>query len=177
MRTVWRRLRGALGTGLAWAVGWSVVGALFGLGTAIAYPGVFGVLESIAKNGAGFAMYGFVGGSLFSVVLGLAEGRKRFDELSLLRFTGWGGAGGGLLGLVVVATDMWAVGSPVSIDVALVGVAGILGAGCAAGSLALARSADDAHLLTTGAEAAQVGLTEAEARRLLGTSDRLVPPS
>ena len=143
MKRWWRRIRGAAGLGLGWAAGWAVVGAFVGVGVAFAFPGVFGVIASATQNALGFAMYGFVAGTIFSAVLTLTEGRKRFDELSLPRFAGWGAAGGCLLGLGVVATDMWAVGSPVAIDAALVGVATILGAGSAAGSLVLAWGGND----------------------------------
>ncbi len=45
----------------------------------------------------------------------------------------------------------------------------LLGAGSAAGSLALARRADDKELLEADAGVADIGLTEAEKRELLGT--------
>jgi len=85
-----------------------------------------------------FAVLGFVYGGALSVVLGIAEGRRRFDEMSLTRFAAWGaipafvlfvlpgGFGGGLLVQMVY-------GSAVT----------LLGAGSAAGSLALARRAED----------------------------------
>jgi len=41
------------------------------------------------------------------------------------------------------------------------------GAGSAAGSLALARRADDRELLDAGADVADIGLTEEEKRELL----------
>ena len=43
----------------------------------------------------------------------------------------------------------------------------LLGAGSAAGSLALARRADDRELLEHGADVADIGLTEEEKRELL----------
>ena len=43
----------------------------------------------------------------------------------------------------------------------------LLAAGCAAGSLALARRADDKELLGHGADVADIELTEAEKRELL----------
>ncbi len=43
----------------------------------------------------------------------------------------------------------------------------LLGAGSAAGSLALARRADDRELLEHGADAADIGLTEEDKRELL----------
>ncbi len=54
-----------------------------------------------------FAMCGFAGGTAFSVVLSVTEGRRRFDEMSLLRFAAWGAVGGFLLAmpLLLAATD------------------------------------------------------------------------
>ena len=50
----------------------------------------------------------------------------------------------------------------------IAGVASLLGAGFAAGSLALARRADDQELLEGGEDIADVGLTEKETQQLLG---------
>ena len=44
----------------------------------------------------------------------------------------------------------------------------VAGAGSAAGSLALARRAEDRELLETSEDVAEVGLSEGEARELLG---------
>jgi hypothetical protein len=46
---------------------------------------------------------GFVGGALFSLVLGVAGRRRRFDELSVARFAVWGALGGLMLALVPAA--------------------------------------------------------------------------
>lgn len=48
------------------------------------------------------------------------------------------------------------------------GLVVLLGAGCAAGSLALARRADDLELLEAANRVAMVGLSEREAKELLG---------
>ena len=45
----------------------------------------------------------------------------------------------------------------------------LTGAGFAAGTLALARKAEDRELLEAGAGVADIGLTEAEKSELLGT--------
>ncbi len=50
-----------------------------------------------------------------------------------------------------------------------VSVVTLLGAGSAAGSLVLARRADDRELLEDGEDVADIGLTEEETRELLGT--------
>ena len=103
---------------------------------------------------------GFVGGAIFSVVLGIAEGRRRFDEMSLPRFAAWGALGGLLLsGLMTIDAGTFTLAQLLEM-----GVTGILmGAGSAAGSLALARRAEDRELLEAGEEA--LGLTEGEPAR------------
>ncbi len=101
----------------------------------------------------------------FSVVLSVTEGRRRFGEMSLLRFAACGAVGGFLLAmplLLLLATDppaLYRFGTSV--------VVALLGAGSAAGSLALARRADDKELPAHGAEVADIGLTEEERRELL----------
>ena len=88
--------------------------------------------------------------------------------MSLLRFAAWGAVGGFLLAmpmampLLLAATDptgLYWFGSSV--------VMALLGAGSAAGSLALARRADDTVLLDHGADVVDIGLTEEETRELL----------
>jgi hypothetical protein len=94
------RLRGAVGTGLTWAVGWAIAGVLIGV-TSLLLPGrpwgpFFEVFDAPLPA---LAIPGFVGGALFSVVLGIAGRRRRFHELSLPRFAAWGALGGVLLTL------------------------------------------------------------------------------
>ena len=157
-----RRIRGALGMGLTWAAGWSVVGALQGL--------VFGALNGGAvffvNSVLSFALLGLIGGSAFSVVLGIAGRRRTFDDLSLPRFTGWGA----LSALLMFVPTAALFGVQLLTPWALVTTALVvgLGAGSAAGSLALARRADDRELLDAGAELAEIGLTEEERAELLG---------
>ena len=153
-----RRIRGAFGTALTWAIAWSGVGATLGL----VWPNSSGrgVAASVVDGFIGWAILGFVSGATFSVVLGIAEGRRRLDEMSLPRFAAWGALGGLLLGTVLFAMygdGNWAMG--------LVGT--LLGAGSAAGSLALARLAHDRELLEHGADVADIGLTTEEKRELL----------
>jgi hypothetical protein len=120
----------------------------------------------VVANSVLLAVSGFVGGTTFSVILGITEGRRRFDEMSLPVFAGIGGTVGGLLSSVVSLST----GGPLTFT--LLGVSGIaavflLSAGSAAGSLALARRADDRELLEHGADVADIGLTEEEKRELL----------
>jgi hypothetical protein len=109
------------------------------------------------------------------MVLGLIEGRRRFDQLSLLRFAVWGACGG-----LVMWVARGIIGWPVMELLGSVGVQGLnwgfavsggtivlLGAGSAAGSLELARSVDDQELLESGEDVGEVGLTDQEVRELL----------
>ena len=163
-----RRIRGAIGMGLTWAAGWSPIGAVIGLVVGSTLGGVpLGAV--VLRNVVTFAMLGFVGGASFSTVLRIAEGRRRFDELSLPRFTAWGALGGLILGVLAISLELW--GSGFSLLGAIVaGASTLLGAGSAASSLALARRSDDAELLEAGEEASGAKLTETERRRLPGST-------
>ena len=131
MRKWLRRIRGAIGIGLTWALAWLGAGLLLlvvGVRADVPFP-LF------------FALLGFLSGVTFSGVLGILEGRRRFDQMSLPRFAMWGGGGGLLLsGIFVLA------GGPVGGFLVLGPIFALSGAGCAAGSLALARMADDREL-------------------------------
>jgi hypothetical protein len=96
-----RRLRGAIGMGVAWALGWALAGLLIGV-TSRVTPGLpwdafFDVFDAPLPA---LAVPGFVGGAIYSIVLGIAARRRRFDELSLSRVATWGAIGGVLLSLV-----------------------------------------------------------------------------
>lgn len=158
-----RRIRGALGMGLTWAIGWALVGVLIGVAWTLGLPmGWFA--EVFDAPLFGLAVPGFVAGATFSVILGIAGHRRRFDELSLPWFTAWGAAGGLLLALVpVVSAGIGGATAAIAI-----GTLTILSAASACGSLMLARIGEDRELLDASDEAADVGLTENEARELLG---------
>ena len=124
-----QRIRGAIGMGLTWGVAWFAAG--------------LGLLLIVGSGAAdvpfplGFGLLGFLAGITFSGVLGIVEGRRRFDQLSLPRFALWGGLGGLLFsGVFVFAAALNAASLLV-----LGPVFALSGAGCAAGSLALARRA------------------------------------
>lgn len=162
MRSWLRRIRGAIGVGLTWAAGWGLFGGTLWL---------FRAWEIALSAGFNYAVSGFVGGALFSLLLRLAEGRRRFDELKITRFAGWGALGGLLIGVgyAVVATTLYPEGDYLWGQ--YFAITTVLGAGSAAGSLALARVTDDRQLLEQGEEAADVGLSSQEQRELLGAQD------
>ncbi len=90
-----RRIRGAVGTGLTWAVGWTVVG----LSVMVFADTFLGFDADVVELWVPvFAYPAFLSGVTFSAVLGIAGRRRRFDEMSLRRFAGWGALGGLLVG-------------------------------------------------------------------------------
>ncbi len=126
MKNWLRRVRGAIGTGLTWAVAWGALGFIprWGLGIEGDLP--FGIL---------FAGLGFFSGLTFSVLLVLTEGRRRFDQMSLRRFAALGAAGGLVLGALFAAT-----GSASLVDLLVIPAAfAVVCATSASGSLTLAR--------------------------------------
>jgi hypothetical protein len=127
MRNLIPRLRGAIGIGLAWGLVWLVAGlvllVIVGPDAAdVPFPLFFGFL-------------GFIAGVIFSGILGMTEGRRSFDQMSIKRFAGWGAVGGlllsGIMALVVGVESLPVLGP----------IFAIAGATCASGSLALARKA------------------------------------
>jgi hypothetical protein len=141
--------------GLTWAVAW------FGAGLILLL--IVGVGAADVPFPLFFALLGFLAGVTFSGVLGIVEGRRRFDQMSLPRFAAWGALGG----LLLSGFFAWAAGLRGEFLV-LGPVFALSGAGCAAGSLALARRAEDREFLDASADVGEAGLAEDEARELRG---------
>lgn len=166
MKTWRRRIFAAIRMGLTWALAWFgagmallVVGLAFGATADVPFPILFG-------------LFGFLAGTAFSGVLGIVEGRRRFDQMSLPRFTGWGAVGGLLLtGIFVSLAALAGDKTPLRNLEVLVPVFTLAGAGSAAGVLALARRAEERELLETGEDVTDVGLSESEVKELLGGRD------
>ena len=148
--TKWlRSIRGAVGMGLTWAVAWAIAGLLIGISSRLLpflpWDSFFAVFDAPLPA---LAIPGFVAGGLFSVVLGIAARRRRFEELSVPRFAVWGALGGVLLTLfpfALVAVGLASTeGSRFSAGQVIATIAGpfiVLSAASAAGSLWLARRA------------------------------------
>ena len=166
----WRtRLRGAVGMGLTWAAGWGLVVVLMGL-TTILLPGTgLEVIFEAADDELLMVMMfpSFAGGVVFSTVLGIAGRRRRFDELSLPRFTAWGAIGGLLLGLIPATAVAVGEASLAQAGV-VIGIVTLLSTVSASATLMLARMTEDRELLDASAEVAEVGVTADEAQELLG---------
>lgn len=144
MRKWLRRIRGAIGIGLTWAIAW------FGAGMLLLLVVGFGAAD--VPFPLFFALLGFLAGVTFSGVLGIVEGRRRFDQMSLPRFAGWGAVGG----LLLSGLFAWAAGLGTEFLV-LGPVFALAGAGSAAGTLALARKAEERELLEAGVDTARRG--------------------
>jgi hypothetical protein len=131
-----RQIRGAVGMGLIWAAVWAAVGALIGIVDS-------GGSMNELWLGPAIGMYpGFLGGVMFSAVLGIVANRRRLDTLSLSKVVASGGMAGLLVGVLPFAINrptseapLWLVG------VVVIGSMTLLSAVSAAGSLALARRA------------------------------------
>ena len=119
-------IRGIVLVVLIWTVGW-------GLG--------FGGLAELLVDPSGeildiwpaeMAIPGFIGGLVFAGLLRLLEGQRRFDEVSLARFTIWGVVTGLVLGVLSTAT-----GGPIPLSLTaaeMIGLATGLGAVAGIGS-------------------------------------------
>ncbi|MFQ5680217.1 MAG: hypothetical protein ACE5HP_12270 [Gemmatimonadota bacterium] len=150
-----RRLRGAVGMGLTWAMAW------FGAGMILLVVGV----RADVPFPIGFGALGFLAGVTFSGVLGIVEGRRGFDQMSLPRFATWGGVGGLLLSVLFVLGVALAGDTTLPGHLVFLGpLFAVAGAGSAAGSLALARKAEEREWLDAGDDVAGLGLTDGEAQ-------------
>lgn len=137
MNQIFRRLRGALGMGLLWALGGALVGGLIE-GMLNILPGS-DLFLGVDMWPAALAIPGFLAGVAFSGVLALVEGRRGFDDLRLPRVALWGALGGVLLGLFF------------GLPLVVISVLALTSSASAAGSLALARRAEPPDLIGRGA--------------------------
>lgn len=147
MRRWWQGVRGALKMGLTWAIAWGIgVGGFIELvGNIFPNAPIVGLVDIWPFV---LAIPGFIAGATFGLVLRLADGRRRFDELSLPRFTLLGTLGGLLGGGVTVAFVSAAAGPPGTwtAAAAVIGVSTVLSTAAAAGTLQFARLAGGGRL-------------------------------
>ena len=156
--TTWlRRLRGVFGMGLVWAMGGAAVGGMIELLDNV-LPGGLPGASAVDMWPQTLAIPGFLGGLIFAVVLFVAAGRRRFDELSMPLFTALGALAGLSLGSKGVSAGL---------PFFVLAITTIGGALAASGSLMLARRATRRDLLSAGVDAdAAPGLDEHVDRQL-----------
>ena len=158
MRKWLQRIRGAIGLGVTWGAAWFAAGLVprwvFGFNADVPFPLVFGV-------------FGFLAGITFSGLLVLTEGRRRFDQMSLPRFAGWGAIGGILLSALFVRDASLSAGEVLAIATTFALTCAV----CASGSLAVARRAVRRELPDSPGDAADADLADDEKRKLSGGGD------
>ena len=149
-----RRIRGAIGMGFTWGAVWASAGIVLAVVTGFKadapFPLIFGVL-------------GFIAGVIFSAFLALTEGRRRFDQMSLPRFAGWGATGGLLLSALFARAASLDWGDVLAIAPTFA----LASAVCASGSLAVARRAARRELPDIRGDTAEAELTDVEKQKLL----------
>jgi hypothetical protein len=158
-----RRIRGAIKMGLTWGFVWFAAGMVLLL--------IVGPDAADVPFPLGFGFLGFLAGITFSAVLVSLEGRRRFDQMSLPRFAGWGAVGGMLFSVAFVfVVAAFAEGAEFIQNLVFLGpLFAAAGAGSASGMLILARKAEDRESLEATSEDIHVGLTDKESRELLET--------
>ena len=138
MKGFLRRLRGIVGTGLTWALGWAGATTVF----SVILGAPLGRLVGVATTGA---IFGFIAGGTFAVILSIAERHHSLADLSVRRVALWGGIGGVALVLGFAPQFLGSGMSPQQMVnayfIPLV-LNGLLGAGFASGSVALARRSE-----------------------------------
>lgn len=141
--TKWlRRIRGAVGMGFVWALGWAIVGGAVMEGIVDPHGEILDMWPQT------LAIPGFLSGVVFSALLSMVAGRRRFEELSLSRFAAIGATAGLTLGALALGAGFLPAVVPVWLRAALVlAPVTLLSAASASGTLALARRAQHRDLL------------------------------
>lgn len=107
-----RKLRGALGMALTWAVAWGLGGLLLAVVLYVLGPG-FGPISfwTLAPAlAARTGMLGFVGGGAFATVLGTIHRKRRLGELGALPMALWGALAGLVMPVAGIAVIVGAAG-------------------------------------------------------------------
>ncbi len=164
-----RRIRGAFKMGLVWGFTWFAASMVMLLGILL----LTGSTGADVPYPVGFGVLGFFAGVTFSGFLVLGEGRRRFDEMSLPRFAGWGAVGGlTFSALFVFAVATFAEGAAFLPNLVFLGplFSGI-GAVSASGMLVLARRAEHRGRLDPGVDLSELEIPSEEVPELPAAKD------
>jgi len=150
-----RWVRGALSTGLTWAVLWMVVGVLLWAGFRVFQPGDIGPDEGLRVVLPILGLVGLLSGLGFAAVLTLTERRRSLRELSLGRVAFWGMLGSAAIPALLGAPagEGW--------------LTGILGASFASASVAIARRGSLRLQDPGDARPREIGASDGEANEVL----------
>jgi hypothetical protein len=129
-------------------IAWGLLGALIGGSVEfLANLPWFQGLNTVDMWIPLFAIPGFLSGVIFSAVLRLAAGRRKFSELSIPWFAALGGVAGLLLGGWGLANGLGgSVGDPILRGAMVLGATTLFSTTAAAGTLALGRRGEDRTL-------------------------------
>ena len=135
MNLCFRRIFVVILVALAWAVVWSPVGVLTGI---IVDPG-----GSMDEMWAAIGAYpGFLCGAVFSAVVGIAEGRRRLNEVVHSRVAAWGAVSGLVVGAIPFVLGTVNSTLPLWLwSIVTVGAVTILSSASAVGTASIARMA------------------------------------
>lgn len=112
MKGLVRRLRGALGLGVAWSVVWIAMGVVVFAAISILRPQDIDPGEGLTTALPILAFVGFLAGLGFAILLSLTERRSTFGDLSLTRVALWGLLGAAAIPSLIGAdpTNGWTTG-------------------------------------------------------------------
>lgn len=155
MGNLLRRIRGAIGTGLTWAVVWGAAGGIprwiLGMYSDLPFPILFAGL-------------GLIAGVTFSGIMLLTLRRRRLDQLSIPLLATAGAVGGLGIGIMFVVTGSSALTTMLVIPATFA----LASAASAAGTLALARRATQNELSSGRRDALETGNDDDQVGTLTG---------
>jgi len=152
-----RRIRGAIGTGVAWALAWATVETAV-LGATLLLGGLSVPLIAFAARVASGATFGFLSGLVFSTAFSIVNRSKSFEEIRLGQTTLLG-AGAGTLFPTAFLAALAVAGIPIPVLAVVVNL--LTGAGMGAltsyGLVRIARSGSPTSIAGDGVR--RIGLT------------------
>ena len=164
--TLWRRIRGVLGTAATWFVSWATLGAIYLLIDVIRHswrvPAIRDQLfMGLAAIGIFWGIWGAVSGILYGVSVAISQRGRAFAQLRARNLALWGAVSGaaypGLLGISSVLTQGVTL-ADIPLAIALGAVAGAASAG---GTLWLARRGEALAISAASEPELQAGLEDA----------------
>jgi len=105
MNTLLRRVRGAFGIGLTWALLWAIVGLSVGALILYVDPASIDQGEDPLSMAGILGTVGFTCGAIFSGIMAFAERRTSLRDMPLWRAALWGALGGAALPLLTSMND------------------------------------------------------------------------